>query len=69
MRGIAKEKILGRIRVVTVFNKTELWNIGGIARLPDVGQSNDPYSAVEVAKTLAEALRVSDLPLSLVFYW
>lgn len=46
-------------------------DIGGLPRLLDVGQCNDAYSAVVIAKALAEAfgVGVNDLPLSLVLSW
>jgi hydroxylamine reductase len=53
------------------FNKLSFGAIGGIPRLLDVGQCNDAYSAVAIAKGLAEAFgcTVHDLPLSLILSW
>jgi len=53
------------------FNKLDFGDIGGIPRLPDVGQCNDAYSAVQIAVALADAFDcgVNDLPLSLVLSW
>ncbi len=50
----------------------ESWgNIDGIPRLLDVGQCNDAYSAVLIAKALAEAVGtdINQLPLTLVLSW
>ncbi|HEX2965248.1 MAG TPA: hydroxylamine reductase [Syntrophorhabdaceae bacterium] len=53
------------------FFDKDLGDIGGIPRLLDVGQCNDAYSAVAIAKALAGAFNVgvNDLPLSLVLSW
>jgi hydroxylamine reductase len=53
------------------FNKLDFGTIGGIPRLLDMGQCNDAYSAILVAKALAGAFNcgVNDLPLSLVLSW
>ena len=53
------------------FFDKELGDIGGIPRLLDVGQCNDAYSAVAIAKALAGAFEVgvNDLPLSMVLSW
>jgi len=53
------------------FFDKDLGNIGGIPRLLDVGQCNDAYSAVAIAKALAGAFNVgvNELPLSLVLSW
>ena len=53
------------------FFDKDLGDIGGIPRLLDVGQCNDAYSAVAIAKALAEAfgVGVNDLPLSFVLSW
>jgi len=53
------------------FFDKDLGAIEGVPRLLDVGQCNDAYSAIVVAKALGEALEVeiNDLPLSLVLSW
>jgi hydroxylamine reductase len=53
------------------FFDKDLGDIGGIPRLLDVGQCNDAYSAVAIAKALASAFNVgvNDLPLSMVLSW
>lgn len=53
------------------FNDLDLGEIGGIPRLLDMGQCNDAYSAIKVARELAKAFdcSVNDLPLSLVLSW
>ncbi len=53
------------------FNKLEFGDIEGLPRLLDVGQCNDAYSAVVIAKALAEAFGtdVNGLPLSLILSW
>jgi hydroxylamine reductase len=53
------------------FFDKDLGDIGGIPRLLDMGQCNDAYSAVAVAKALAGAFNVgvNDLPLSMVLSW
>ncbi len=53
------------------FNKLDFGEIDGIPRLLDCGQCNDAYSAIEIAKALAEAFAcdINDLPLSLVLSW
>jgi hydroxylamine reductase len=53
------------------FNKLEFGDIGGIPRLLDCGQCNDAYSAIKVARALAQAFGcgVNDLPLSLILSW
>jgi hydroxylamine reductase len=53
------------------FFDKDLGNIGGIPRLLDVGQCNDAYSAVQIAKALAGAFNVgvNELPLSMVLSW
>ncbi len=53
------------------FHTMELGTIDGIPRLMDVGQCNDAYSAIMIAKALAEAFGtdVNGLPLSLVLSW
>lgn len=52
-------------------NKESWGDIDGIPRLLDVGQCNDAYSAVLIAKALAEALgtEINELPLTLVLSW
>jgi hydroxylamine reductase len=53
------------------FFDKDLGDIGGIPRLLDVGQCNDAYSAVAIAKALAGAfgVGVNELPLSMVLSW
>jgi hydroxylamine reductase len=53
------------------FFDKDLGDIGGIPRLLDIGQCNDAYSAVAIAKALAGAFNVgiNDLPLSMVLSW
>lgn len=53
------------------FNKHEFGTIGGLPRLLDIGQCNDAYSAIEIAKALAGAFNcsVNELPLSLMISW
>jgi hydroxylamine reductase len=53
------------------FHEQDLGAIEGIARLLDVGQCNDAYSAVQIALALADAFKVgvNELPLSLVLSW
>jgi hydroxylamine reductase len=53
------------------FFDKDLGDIGGIPRLLDVGQCNDAYSAVVIAKALASAFGVdiNQLPLSLILSW
>jgi hydroxylamine reductase len=53
------------------FFDKDLGEIGGIPRLLDIGQCNDAYSAVAIAKALAGAFNVgvNDLPLSMILSW
>ena len=53
------------------FNQKDLGTIGTLPRVLDVGQCNDAYAAIEIAKALAEAFDcgVNDLPLSLMVSW
>ncbi len=53
------------------FFDKDLGTLGLFPRLLDLGQCNDAYAAVQVARALAEALdcSVNDLPLSLVLSW
>ena len=53
------------------FFDKDLGDIGGIPRLLDIGQCNDAYSAVAIAKALAGAFNVgvNELPLSMVLSW
>jgi len=53
------------------FNKKSFGTIGGIPRLLDLGQCNDAYTAIEIAKALAGAFNcgVNALPLSLMISW
>jgi hydroxylamine reductase len=53
------------------FNKLDFGTVAGLPRLLDVGQCNDAYSAIEIAKALAGAFNtdVNSLPLSLILSW
>lgn len=53
------------------FNQLDLGTIGDLPRVLDVGQCNDAYSAIEIAKALANVFNcsVNDLPLSLMVSW
>ncbi len=53
------------------FNYMDFGDIGGIPRLLDIGQCNDAYSAVVIAKALASAFQcgINELPLSLIISW
>jgi hydroxylamine reductase len=53
------------------FNKEQFGTLDGLPRLMDMGQCNDAYSALKVARALAGAFNcgVNDLPLSLVLSW
>ncbi|MFA5522744.1 MAG: hydroxylamine reductase [Tissierellales bacterium] len=53
------------------FNDLDLGEIEGLPRLMDMGQCNDAFSAIEVAKALADAFEcgINDLPLTLVLSW
>jgi hydroxylamine reductase len=53
------------------FYDKDLGDIDGIPRLLDVGQCNDSYSAVLIARALAKAFDtdVNGLPLSLILSW
>ena len=53
------------------FNDLDLGSIGDLPRLLDMGQCNDAYSALKVARALTEALgcEVNDLPLTIVLSW
>ncbi len=53
------------------FNKLSFGEIGGVPRLLDMGQCNDSYSAIAVAKELARAFDcdINELPLSFVLSW
>jgi hydroxylamine reductase len=53
------------------FNKHDFGTVGGLPRLLDLGQCNDSYVAIEIAKALAGAFNcgVNDLPLSLMVSW
>lgn len=53
------------------FNDLEFGDIEGIPRLLDVGQCNDAYSAVVIARALAEAFGcgINELPLSFIISW
>ncbi|MGB9643253.1 MAG: hydroxylamine reductase, partial [Candidatus Ratteibacteria bacterium] len=53
------------------FNTLDFGQINGIPRLLDCGQCNDAYSAIVIAKSLADAsgCSVNELPLSLILSW
>jgi len=53
------------------FNKRDFGQIGDIPRLLDLGQCNDAYSAIRIARELAAAMNceINQLPLSLVLSW
>ncbi|HOL35987.1 MAG TPA: hydroxylamine reductase, partial [bacterium] len=53
------------------FNTLDFGDIHGIPRLLDCGQCNDAYSAIVIAKALADASKcsVNELPLSLILSW
>ena len=53
------------------FNKLEFGEVAGLPRLLDVGQCNDAYSAVRIARALADAFDtdVNSLPLSIILSW
>ncbi|MEN6304128.1 MAG: hydroxylamine reductase [Armatimonadia bacterium] len=53
------------------FNKLDFGDIGGIPRLLDIGQCNDSYSAIKIARALADAFQtdVNSLPLSRILSW
>lgn len=53
------------------FNDLEIGTIGGLPRILDMGQCNDAYSAIRVARALADAFgcTMNDLPLTLVLSW
>ena len=53
------------------FNKLDLGTVAGFPKVLDMGQCNDAYSAIVVAKALAGAFHcgVNDLPLSLIVSW
>ncbi|MBN7773609.1 hydroxylamine reductase [Clostridium aminobutyricum] len=52
-------------------NDLEFGAIDGIPRLLDVGQCNDSYSAIVIAKALADAFAcgINQLPLSFILSW
>ena len=53
------------------FNKLDFGTVAGLPRLLDIGQCNDVYSAILIAKALADAFGtdVNGLPLSLIVSW
>ncbi len=53
------------------FNDLDFGEIEGIPRLIDLGQCNNAYSAIEIAKALASAFNtdVNSLPLTLILTW
>jgi hydroxylamine reductase len=52
-------------------NDLDFGEIDGIPRLIDLGQCNNAYSAIEIAKALASAFNtdVNNLPLSFILTW
>jgi hydroxylamine reductase len=52
-------------------NDLKFGEIEGIPRLIDLGQCNNAYSAIEIAKALAAAFNtdVNNLPLSIILSW
>ena len=53
------------------FNDLDLGEIEGLPRIIDMGQCNDAYSAIKVAKALSDVFEcsINDLPLTLVLSW
>lgn len=53
------------------FHDLDLGKIGDLPRMMDMGQYNDVYSAIQVAKALAEKLHceINELPLTFVLSW
>jgi len=53
------------------FNKMDFGDIDGIPRLIDIGQCNNAYSAIQIAKALSNAFKLdlNKLPLTLVLSW
>ena len=53
------------------FNTLEFGTVDGIPRLIDCGQCNDAYSAIVIAKALADVFNcsINELPLSLILSW
>ena len=53
------------------FNWYDFGTVAGLPRLLDIGQCNDAYSAIRIARGLAEAFGcgINELPLSLVLSW
>jgi hydroxylamine reductase len=53
------------------FHEQEFGTVAGLPRLLDCGQCNDAYSALVIAKALADAFKcgVNELPLSLIISW
>lgn len=53
------------------FNKLDFGTVAGLARLLDVGQCNDAYSAIKIATALSDAFdtNVNCLPLSMIISW
>lgn len=52
-------------------NDLDLGEIEGLPRIMDMGQCNDAFSAIKVAKALADAFEcdINELPLSMVLSW
>ena len=53
------------------FNDLELGTVEGLPRLMDMGQCNDAYSAIKVARVLADHYNcsINELPISFVLSW
>lgn len=53
------------------FNKLDFGTVAGLPRLLDVGQCNDAYSAIKIARALSDAFdtNVNCLPLSMIISW
>jgi len=53
------------------FFDKDLGHINGIPRLLDIGQCNDAYSAIQIAKALSNTFEceINDLPLSIILSW
>lgn len=53
------------------FNDLELGTVAGLPRLMDMGQCNDAYSAIKVARVLADHYNcsINELPITFVLSW